>query len=135
MSEKKRYVYQVREVIRVVDGDTVDFRVGSSNTFTFDFGFHVKEYLSLDREAVIRFRLAGINTPEVHGATKAAGEAAKAELIRLLSLGPIEVESIGQDKYGRWLAWVRVNEAGTILDINKWLVENKFAVEYLTERT
>ncbi len=51
----------IAELIRVVDGDTIDVRV--------DLGFQITQ--------VIRVRLKGINTPELRGKEKAAGMLAK----------------------------------------------------------
>mgnify|MGYP000163561762 CR=1 FL=1 len=42
------YDYRVTDVIRVIDGDTVDLRI--------DIGFHLS--------AALRFRLLSIDTPE-----------------------------------------------------------------------
>jgi micrococcal nuclease len=85
------YIYKA-ELIRVVDGDTVDLII--------DLGFD-----TLRKE---RFRLYGIDAPELR---TAAGKAAKAWLWDALQpLGAIYVETIQletkakRDKYGRFLA-------------------------------
>lgn len=46
------YLYKVADVLRVVDGDTIDMRL------SLGFGL----------TAAFRFRLRGVNTPEVYGA-------------------------------------------------------------------
>lgn len=108
------YEYKA-EVHRIVDGDTVWLDV--------DLGFGVC--------ATLDFRLAGINTPEVVGVDKAAGLAAKAELERLLSLGPLRIESRKSDKYGRWLAILFVAlPDGRELNVNDTLATTGFATLY-----
>jgi micrococcal nuclease len=111
------YEYNAR-LTRVVDGDTVWLDV--------DLGFGV--------HANSDFRLYGINTPEVIGATRAAGLAAKAELERLLSLGSLRIETHKgdeSDKYGRWLANLYVRQVdGVELRVNERLVSGGFAKAY-----
>jgi micrococcal nuclease len=111
------YEYNAR-LTRVVDGDTVWLDV--------DLGFGV--HTNSD------FRLFGIDTPEVIGATRAAGLAAKAELERLLSLGTLRIETHKgdeSDKYGRWLANLYVLQTnGVELHVNALLVAGRFAKAY-----
>lgn len=108
------YEYKAK-VHRVVDGDTVWLDV--------DLGFQV--------HAVLDFRLEGLNTPEVVGATKVAGLAAKAELERLLSLGSLRIISTKTEKYGRYLATIFVQPpAGSELNVNQALIDGGFAVVY-----
>lgn len=67
-----------------VDGDTVDFY-----------------YLVRGRA-----RLYGVNAPEVHSrdaAEKAAGQASKAHLAKLLPAAPVRAKLMGREKYGRAL--------------------------------
>jgi len=77
------------EVVRWVDGDTVDLAV--------DLGFGVSK--------ADRFRLYGIDTPERgepgHNEATAfcMGAAPAGSLVTIQSLKPLS-----QDKYGRWLA-------------------------------
>jgi micrococcal nuclease len=103
---------------RVVDGDTVWLDVD------LGFGIHTNS----------DFRLYGINTPEVIGATRTAGLASKAELERLLTLGSLRIETHKadeSDKYGRWLANLYVKQKdGTELNINDLLVKGSFAKPY-----
>lgn len=88
-------MYEYRAtVIRVIDGDTVDCRV--------DVGFRV----SID----MRFRLAGINAPEMD---TEAGKAAKVRLMELMPQGIellVRTQKDRQEKYGRYL--------GTFLDLD-----------------
>ena len=85
------YIYKA-ELIRVVDGDTVDLII--------DLGF--------DTSRKERFRLYGVDAPEMN---TAEGKAAKAWLIGILGpYGAIYVQTIQletkakRDKYGRFLA-------------------------------
>jgi micrococcal nuclease len=92
------YEYKA-QVLRVVDGDTVDFLV--------DLGFmvHVK----------VRARLVGVNTPEVYGVKKdsdeyAAGQVAS-QVTRLWFVnncpdGTCVIRTQKTGKYGRWIAEV-----------------------------
>jgi micrococcal nuclease len=109
------YEYKA-DLIRVVDGDTVWLNV--------DLGFRTR--VSVD------FRVAGLNAPEVVGVTKSAGLAAAAELLRLLSLGPIRVVSEKTEKYGRWLARLYVTTEAGEVDVNRALLDGGFATPYMT---
>jgi micrococcal nuclease len=109
------YTYRA-ELVRVVDGDTVDLRV--------DLGFSV--------QLKQRFRLAGINAPELH--SKDAGEKQRAEasmafLVALLLTGPLTLitDKDAQEKFGRYLA--RITN-GTGIVVNDELVKAGHAVLY-----
>ena len=88
---KSKFYYGC-ELLRVIDGDTIDVRA--------DLGFDVSLKL--------RLRFAGINTPESRTRNleeKAMGLAAKARLVEILeSADRIEFESHGKGKFGRVLA-------------------------------
>ena len=88
---KSKFYYGC-ELLRVIDGDTIDVRA--------DLGFDVSLKL--------RLRFAGINTPESRTRNleeKAMGLAAKARLKEVLeSADEIEFESHGKGKFGRVLA-------------------------------
>jgi micrococcal nuclease len=111
-------IYEYKATLdRVVDGDTVWLNV--------DLGFR----------ACIRvdFRLYGINTPELVGATRTAGLAAKTALEQLLALGPITVTTHKPeptDKYGRWLATIYVESPEGRVDVNYALISEGHAVRY-----
>ena len=98
------YIYKA-ELIRVVDGDTVELMI--------DLGF--------DTSRKERFRLYGIDAPEMN---TAKGKEAKAWLIGVLGpYGAIYVQTIQletkakRDKYGRFLAvlYDRFPQAGQIV--------------------
>ena len=87
------YIYKIKQVLKVVDGDTVDLLI--------DLGFDI--YIEK------RIRLYGINTPETRTRDlkeKKRGLAAKARLEELCSIPEDEnliLKSYGVGKYGRVL--------------------------------
>lgn len=102
-------------VARVVDGDTVDVDV--------DVGFKMKTYR--------RFRLAGINTAEIHGVAKGTasfkkGMEAKELLVDLILGKEVILRSKKTGMYGRWLAevWHRG------VSVNQLLLDRGLAVRY-----
>jgi len=108
------YYYKV-EILRVVDGDTVDVRM--------DLGFNVWHKC--------RVRLMGINAPESRTRNleeKARGLAAKDWLINILesAQSEIEMQSHGVGKYGRVLGELYINE----VNINQLMVEEGHAELY-----
>lgn len=100
------WTYRV-EVLRVLDGDTIDCRV--------DLGFG----LSVQPGAGFllgRFRLWGINAPELHSADHLAALAAQDALHLALPSQFSWIQSRRPDKYGRWLAlvWTKLEDVGDI---------------------
>ena len=107
--------FPVTEVLKVVDGDTVDVQI------------RVKP-LDLDLLANMRIRMEGINAWESRSRNreeKALGLAAKQRLSELV-LAPITVCLSGKGKFGGWL--------GTLFDgetnINEQLVQEGHAQWY-----
>lgn len=97
-------------VLRVVDADTVDLEV--------DLGFSTS--------VKTRFRLFGINAPEMN---TDAGKAAKARAEELMPVGAkFEVNTVKdkKDKYGRYLVVIYRGED----TVNEKLVAEGHAVEY-----
>jgi len=113
----RKYYYGC-EVLRVVDGDTLDVLC--------DLGFDT--YLKL------RLRLAGINTPESrtrNKAEKVLGLAAKARLAEILeSADSVEFESHGKGKFGRVLATPYVLHNDERIDVCEMLVREDHARLY-----
>lgn len=104
------YEYDAK-VINVVDGDTIDCVVS------------LPFYLT----ATHRFRLLGLNCPEVHGPTKAEGLKA-AEYTRATLLGKVvRLRSAKSDDFGRWLAQIYLGD----VDFNADLIAKGFAVPYM----
>lgn len=101
-------------ITNIVDGDTIDAIV--------DLGFHM--------QGKLRFRLLGIDTPELRSTDlleKADAQLAKNFVIEKCLNKRVIIESWKGDKYGRWLAVVTLDD-GTVL--NDILIENGFAKQY-----
>ena len=119
---KERYVYDAT-VIRVIDGDTVDTWID----------------LGLDVSVNIRFRLYGINAPEMRGPSSDRGKASKARLEQMLPVGSkivILTHKDKQEKYGRYLGeFFPASDIATIgeISINQQMVREGYAVEYMTD--
>lgn len=108
-----QYTYRAY-ISKVIDGDTVDARV--------DLGFTV----SVD----VRFRLAGIDTPEIHSpdaTVREAAQRAKQFTQANLLAKTVMLKSTKADKYGRWLAEIFIDDTTTI---NQLLIENDLATPY-----
>lgn len=107
------YLYRAF-ITNVIDGDTVDARV--------DLGFTVS--------VNVRFRLYGIDTPELRSSDEAVREQAKLAkqyVIDCLLNKEVLLKSYKTDKYGRWLADFFIEENVTI---SRRLVEEGLAKEY-----
>ena len=97
------------EIMRVVDGDTVDVRC--------DLGFDVYK--------IVRIRIADIDTPEVRGPEREAGLRVKLVVQGLLPVGAYTSARIsGQGKYGRWVGDLVLTGEETL---GSWLVQNGLA--------
>jgi len=104
------YLYRA-ELIRVIDGDTVDLKV--------DLGFYIYHK--------VRVRLAGINTPE-------RGQPGYYEAIAFVKKrfedndGKCLLKSERKGKYGRWLGTIYFEDSR--FSLNEQLLKNKLAVRY-----
>jgi micrococcal nuclease len=93
------YEYRAK-VVRVIDGDTIDLRV--------ELGFHIS--------VEDRFRLYGIDTPELNSSdpeVRAKAVLAKNRLIELLPVGlEVRIQTLKdkREKFGRYLAMVFIND-------------------------
>ena len=98
--------------VRAIDGDTivVDARPWINMTV---------------RETV---RVLGVNTPERKGATKAAGDEARAFTVRWLDGAEVQLRVCGRDAFGRALATVRRARDGANLSDD--LLSSGHAVPY-----
>ena len=131
--EPCEFVYRVKAVSKVVDGDTIDC--------CFDLGFDVLFHS--------RVRLLGIDTPESrtrHKNEKVYGLLSKEALKSWVHWAvmsdrddiDIEIrcpEADSRGKFGRILGevWVNCNaegEHGGWTNVNKWMCENGYAVGY-----
>ena len=108
------YEYAIKEVLKVVDGDTVDVLI--------DLGF--------DLTKKERIRLAGIDTPESRTRDleeKKLGLEAKEYLQNKLNNCKIlKVKTEKDGKYGRMLGWLHGDDE----DINRIMVIKGYAWEY-----
>jgi micrococcal nuclease len=110
------YEYRIKQVDRVVDGDTVDLNI--------DLGF------SLTKKE--RVRLAGIDTPESRTTDldeKKLGLEAKDFLQRRLNDGyssGLKVKTEKDGKYGRMLGWIFIGDT----NLNKEMIERGYAWKY-----
>lgn len=104
------YLYRVLDILRVVDGDTIDARL------SLGFGL----------TAAFRFRLADVDTPEIYGVNSSPeGHEAK-EFVEHWLDRPLLVETykssdstvgIGDGAFGRWLGdFIDVDSGGRLTD-------------------
>jgi micrococcal nuclease len=117
------YTYRC-QVVRVIDGDTVDARI--------DLGFHLT--------AFIRIRLAGLDCPELRSGTdREAGAAARdftatwvasrddarpaGEPPSSAATWPFVVTTAKADAFGRWLGTLTVADDPSDLSLNAALLE------------
>jgi len=109
------YEFKIKNVDRVVDGDTVDV--------TIDLGFSLLHK--------IRIRLTGIDAPESRTrdlVEKAAGIRAKEFLIdKLEGANHLTMKTQKTGKYGRYLGEVFIDGE---YNINKMMIDEGHAVEY-----
>jgi len=104
------FVYFHVEVIRVIDGDTLELNIDmGNNTFWRD-----------------TFRLMGINAPETHSTDKVAADAATAFLTAAMKEQGLSIRTHGKDKYGRRLCTV-ITVKG---NVNVRMIEAGHAVPY-----
>jgi len=114
------YEYFIKEVTKVVDGDTIDVII--------DLGFDIM--------FASRVRLAGIDTPESRTkdkVEKALGLESKKYLADRLKDAKnivIKTEKINStEKFGRVLGWLYVNGEGNSLNLE--MIEKGYAWKYL----
>lgn len=112
------YEYYVKEVTKVVDGDTIDVII--------DLGFSIM-YSS-------RVRLAGIDTPESRTSDKyekqlglESKDYLKHAIESATNISIKTEKSDSSEKYGRILGWVYLDD----VCINNVLVDNGYAWSYL----
>ena len=106
------YVYRHADVVRTLDGDTVELDIDLGNKTRW-------------RDT---FRLNGIDTPE---RGQPGHREATIRLIDLLSNGLARVETHKPDKYGRWLVDLYIaTQQGGELHVNRLLIVDGFAKEY-----
>lgn len=114
------YEYRVKNISRVVDGDTIDVDI--------DLGFNI----SYSK----RVRLAGIDTPESRTSDKfekSLGLESKEYLKHKLKDAKVIVikteKPDSSEKYGRILGWLYVDE--NTVSVNDQMIEDGYAWGYL----
>lgn len=115
-------------VDRLVDGDTVDLIV--------DLGFNIRIHE--------RFRLKGIDTPEVRGKDRELGKEATEHLRYLIEDGlkdgdrlVVRTEKMKKGKYGRWIGTLVLLPGSTPknvhgltgINLNEQMVKDGYAIE------
>jgi micrococcal nuclease len=119
MSDKDPYIYRIKSVLKVVDGDTIDASI--------DLGFDI----SLEK----RIRLAGIDAPESRTTNlkeKALGLESKEWLKKALEGAKdilIKTEKPDStEKYGRIIGHLFINDQETSL--NNQMIDEGYALVY-----
>lgn len=129
-AELKPFTYPAF-IERVVDGDTFDARLtlyefaiplpflfSVQSEIDCGFRFYIECQNVPDGNGLTikvthrdRFRMYGINAPEMKGSSKSKGEESKAWLVDRVERKTVTVEtSRGQEKFGRWLANIFVDD-------------------------
>jgi len=109
------YTYKIKEIAKVVDGDTIDVIID------LGFGLTKKE----------RVRVAGIDTPESRTRDlyeKKLGLEAKDWLVKQLRRSDLTIKTEKEGKYGRILGWLFTEEFSKSL--NEVMVDKGYAWEY-----
>ena len=101
-------------VTKVYDGDTI--------TCDMDLGFGI--YLKQQK-----FRLYGINAPELRGKDSIQGIASRDALSQQILNKNVIIHTMKdkKEKYGRYLGIIYLDK----LNINQWLLDNHFAIKYM----
>jgi len=107
--------YEHVDVIRVIDGDTVQLRIDLGNRCSW----------------CEHFRLYGYNAPEPRGESRVEGMSATQRLRELLANGVVAVETLRPDKYGRTLAKVCIMQDGLLADVADIMVTEGHGVAYV----
>ena len=111
------------KVVKVVDGDTIDIaRLMGEKVFQF------------------RVRLYGIDTPEKRPPLSQANrqEEIAASIVSSNALKTIlenakwliRIDFIGEDKYGRLLGNIFIEENDEWINVNDWMIKNNYAKPY-----
>ena len=113
--EKTLYYYRAK-IIDVYDGDTV--------TAHIDLGFNIG--------ITERFRLLGINTPELRGEEREKGLVSRDAVREKILNKPVTIktEKDKKGKYGRYLGVIFLEENGESININEWIVTEGYGVAH-----
>ena len=114
-ASRRLYGFYPAEVLRVIDGDTVEMRVA----------------IWLGQDVTTQVRMRGIDAPELRarcGEERTRAEAAKTRLEALLKTGALYLTDVGYDKYGTRVV-ARIVDA-TSADLGATLVSEGLARPY-----
>ena len=117
ITQDGEYLVYPAEMMRVVDGDTVD----------------LKFYIWVDIVKEARIRLLGIDAPEVRGKERADGLVTTAYLRTRVTGRQVYLKTDGKpDKYGRLLGIILVDDqhGETKIDLNKEMLEKGLVQPY-----
>lgn len=123
MTDVREWDYQVAGLIRVVDGDTYDLTLSK----WMDFGFRLVE----EKQWSARFRLLGINAPEVNAAGgSAATEYARDWITSAIADNALRGQTFKADNFGRWL--IALYRLDTDEHLSVAMIEAGHGVPYMT---
>lgn len=110
--KKPAYTYRAT-ILRVLDGDTIEAEVS----------------LGFDVVVKTKFRFYGIDTPEKNSKDTTIKELARqaSDFTKSFTGKEVTIESLGKDKYGRWLAVVHHDQ----VNINEELINRGLAKFYI----
>lgn len=121
MTEERTWDYRVTSLTRVVDGDTYDITLEKR----MDFGFRLIE----DKRWTSRFRLLGVDTPEMNEANGAAAKWMAEEWIKdAINDDVLRGQTFKTDSFGRWL--IDLYRADTQEHLGHALINEGLAEEY-----
>jgi endonuclease YncB( thermonuclease family) len=106
-------------VVKVYDGDTITVAAPFCNS----------SLATTPELFFFKVRLRGIDSPELRGTNAEKHENAVASrnaLNTLVMHQIVRITNVGAEKYGRVLADVYLDD----LHINKWMIDNKYALPY-----
>ena len=110
------YEYKLKSVVSVYDGDTFTAEV--------DLGFNIV--------ITEKFRLIGINAPEMKGEFKADGKLARDFLRKMMDTESdiiIRTKKDKKEKYGRYLAEIFIDGE----NINQLLITEGYVIPFMVE--
>lgn len=103
------YVYKA-ELVRVIDGDTIDFNL--------DLGFHISQ--------LTRIRVRNFDAPEIRGIEKPEGLIVKAEVELMLEHADEIIVHTGRDtSFNRWVGDIYVNGMD-LKELLRWSKQQHF---------